>query len=1330
MEIKGTKLFDGFVFLGKEFLDKRSSVLSLNNLKDIDPNTIPEGFRVYVKEVKQWYQYDADFHSEMTGHWRTSEGMEEIDSEEFIYAIVDSEGKILSGIKVDGTVYNPTLETGNAVFSSMNVDEFLWAVVDMNQLILFGIKKDGSLYAPKGVPDEVEERFNQLSALTVLTNTDNWLFAFVDPTDTVVWGIQLDGTIYQGKGIPDDVKAEFKKVWGRLSDFDELQVLENDGVWLFAITDSEGKVLWGIEANGNIYQGLGIPEETKKELSDIKSRMKELAGLQVLENTDNWLYAIQDTEGSILWGIEPDGTIYQGKGIPEDAKEWLQQLTDLGYKVIQNEQYLYAICDEADNVLFGIDYKGRSVVNAITGIGTVEVVETDKYVYAIYDSTGNMLFAILKDGTCWMSKFDGESASDIANGYLSGLDDEEFIHIVRDSEGYIVLGVRWDGSIYIPKGMSEDAKLYFKQVDKRFADVEADIDYLKKHGKDWSDEADLWLPVPRVCARVEIEGTIPTSKYIPVEGRLTYSDFDGNSFTKKILWNIQGNISSGFDKKNYSIDLLSEDDEEFTVQFGTWVPQDSFHLKAHYSDFWKTRAMCVYRLAELISQYRPYYNRRPWDKIFGAATQQTADALKGGIGEVDQDMRDGALGRPDGFPFMLYINGKPYGIYTWNIKKSKDNYHITKNDDTGAQMFFGDYMTGVFQRLNYDYWAIVDWDVQLVNGAGDARSAVITSYSSSNGAHAVMESAGVEGMTLSITNSSTTYTYPVYYNGAPVTAENTWAAGDCVYIKREGTSPDYHFNLVKRERWAEDTPYAVNQIVYDPETFDYEVNGNISSVTIRRVFRLQVSSNTTFAGIEYDDETGFAYQTVYYIDEETGQQMTRRGGKISPYYNSLRPSQICWRHLEVRNPKKTVVRYPLGKQDGVMQYQYEYYNYDSPADFAYSGVYEYTHEIISSDMISEKNLTKLIATGETKAFSKKEYNRSVNTRANLEKYSRVIPVLRTTLTPRNLFDWGFMGDEATLENYQEIWDALTTSQQATLTNHVKKQIFTEHHDVDHAIDFFLVYNATNYYDSITHNTLYTTYDGKKVVPNLYDTDIALGMSSTYTNSFPAVPSGVLNAGDATFVGWLYRYYIDEIKQRWKEYRDAGVISTASFSKLVYDLTDSIGVENYKTELKLWTQPGYRTPVYWRMPAGSLTAITNKSGEFKSWGYNEDNNNYASMPAALKALYDADPSSVEYDPERQYVSANGTTETMYCTITDGDTVHWYQCTANCKGQNPTETYTCGSPTSGGVIDSPKRTIKWFEQRLAYLDTLWAYEPAPDPGADSSIPSSVIDDIING
>ena len=41
---------------------------------------------------------------------------------------------------------------------------------------------------------------------------------------------------------------------------------------------------------------------------------------------------------------------------------------------------------------------------------------------------------------------------------------------------------------------------------------------------------------------------------------------------------------------------------------------------------------------------------------------------------------DGAKCFPDGFPCIVYLNGEFYGIYSWQLKKHRDNYHMKKNN--------------------------------------------------------------------------------------------------------------------------------------------------------------------------------------------------------------------------------------------------------------------------------------------------------------------------------------------------------------------------------------------------------------------------------------------------------------------------------------------------------------------------------------------------------------------------------------------------------------------------------------------------------------------------
>ena len=96
-------------------------------------------------------------------------------------------------------------------------DSFIFAFTDEHDNVVFGIDHQGRMFAPKGMPDEVKERFDELSNIKVLNNTNNWLFAFADVNDNVVWGIQYNGIVYQGKGIPNDVKTEIDALKKRIS---------------------------------------------------------------------------------------------------------------------------------------------------------------------------------------------------------------------------------------------------------------------------------------------------------------------------------------------------------------------------------------------------------------------------------------------------------------------------------------------------------------------------------------------------------------------------------------------------------------------------------------------------------------------------------------------------------------------------------------------------------------------------------------------------------------------------------------------------------------------------------------------------------------------------------------------------------------------------------------------------------------------------------------------------------------------------------------------------------------------------------------------------------
>jgi hypothetical protein len=144
--------------------------------------------------------------------------------------------------------------------------------------------------------------------------------------------------------------------------------------------------------------------------------------------------------------------------------------------------------------------------------------------------------------------------------------------------------------------------------------------------------------------------------------------------------NVQGNSSLLFMKKNASVDIFDSehDGDAFKVKFGNWVPQDSFHFKALYQDFFKGCSFIVYQIADDIAKTHGIMEDRPWKKaLIGSYTETGQNGKQ--IDDISLQIDNGARCMPDGFPCVCYLNGEFYGIYVMALKKHRDNYHMKKN---------------------------------------------------------------------------------------------------------------------------------------------------------------------------------------------------------------------------------------------------------------------------------------------------------------------------------------------------------------------------------------------------------------------------------------------------------------------------------------------------------------------------------------------------------------------------------------------------------------------------------------------------------------------------
>ena len=173
-----------------------------------------------------------------------------------------------------------------------------------------------------------------------------------------------------------------------------------------------------------------------------------LAVLQsfVISSNSEWLYLITDSVGTFLFGISRDGSVDWAKGIPDHIRVPLETALNTlptkvdketgkslinaefanGISVITNEEYLIAVVDAQDHVLFSIDRAGqvdfqkglpdalkdyiiqlenkvdketgKSLVNSTFAKGITDKPNLNEYAYVITDKEERVLFAIDKNG--------------------------------------------------------------------------------------------------------------------------------------------------------------------------------------------------------------------------------------------------------------------------------------------------------------------------------------------------------------------------------------------------------------------------------------------------------------------------------------------------------------------------------------------------------------------------------------------------------------------------------------------------------------------------------------------------------------------------------------------------------------------------------------------------------------------------------------------------------------------------------------------------------------------------------------------------------------------
>nr|DAM40948.1 MAG TPA: CotH kinase protein [Bacteriophage sp.] len=317
--------------------------------------------------------------------------------------------------------------------------------------------------------------------------------------------------------------------------------------------------------------------------------------------------------------------------------------------------------------------------------------------------------------------------------HLSTIGNNEYLSVEIDSNGKVIGYTTHDGSHYFYNVKSETIPTEFKHIEDPEGRTEITTDaenkvmsYRDSSGKkhehdmkvtnldvsnlnlqgnsvnniqdalkangfdaktptDLSDSNFIQIPEPRfaIINILNID-SMPTTKQDNKKAFLQFWDMHGNYFNKHAILNAQGSSSMLYVKKNVAIDFCDDEwigDDTPKIRFGDWVPQDSFHMKAYYTDFFRGVGAVSYKLYDQIVRTRGNMYDRPWKKALldmskiGETTKSFGNSY---VGKYDLLTDTGARCFPDGFPVAVYLNNKFYGIFSFQLKKHRDNYHLDK----------------------------------------------------------------------------------------------------------------------------------------------------------------------------------------------------------------------------------------------------------------------------------------------------------------------------------------------------------------------------------------------------------------------------------------------------------------------------------------------------------------------------------------------------------------------------------------------------------------------------------------------------------------------------
>ena len=447
---------------------------------------------------------------------------------------------------------NESVTTEKVARKSITKDKLADNAVDASQVV------DGSIGNAKLSPDSVTTEKIKDGSVTNEKIADNTLcIGKFDP--------ELRKTIQAATGLPDDLNQMIQDI-----DQSVKQLHEKDTDLQSQIDDKQQQITANDDDISLLQTRSTQMEEAIKGIS--ASGGASQASAVTYENTESGLDSVT-AQGAI---DELQSKKFNKENIAQefgDSKDKVVSQFALPFRVIESPEFIKAVVDSHDRVLFGI-YRDTGKPYYPQN-DMYHISQNEEFLWVILDAVNHPLLGIQKDGTCWAAKAqwlddikaikealssidetlktfqpkeDGKGLInlDVADSFFY-ISNDEYIIAVVDAENRILAGIKYDGKPYFPNHemysvIANEEWLYaiIDAENKVLGGFRADDGHMVVGGIDISTFiANIIIDIADIKERTSHLSTIENNEYLSIEtdsdGKVIgYTAPDGSHYLYKV----------------------------------------------------------------------------------------------------------------------------------------------------------------------------------------------------------------------------------------------------------------------------------------------------------------------------------------------------------------------------------------------------------------------------------------------------------------------------------------------------------------------------------------------------------------------------------------------------------------------------------------------------------------------------------------------------------------------------------------------------------------------------------------------------------------------------